>query len=182
MTIPALTAAQWQLVTDNRRLAAWVVQRWWSLLSVQDKEEAIAEAVLGLAAAARLYDPTRGATFASYATLRIRATLQDWQERRQRVREIQESSLPIADDYPLDRADPRQPLPEEQTHLRLTVEACRRCCKAREWRLLYLRYGVGLSCREIGRLLGVSPQAANERAKRLLAQLRERTEALASEV
>lgn len=71
-----LTPEQAAIVEANTALVWWVVNRWHSKASDDDKEEKVADGMLGLIRAAQLFDPAKGFTFSTYATNWIRATIQ----------------------------------------------------------------------------------------------------------
>jgi RNA polymerase sigma factor for flagellar operon FliA len=95
--LPALTATQEQLVTDNLVLVNHLAQSALSRVPAHvSKDELTSAGLLALVTCARDFDPGRGVPFAGYASTRIRGSIvdemrsRDWATRsvRRRAREL----------------------------------------------------------------------------------------------
>lgn len=71
-----LTAEQRAMVEANTALVPWFVNRWHSRASDEEKEEHVANGMLGLIRAVQLFDPTKGFKFSTYAHPWIRQAIQ----------------------------------------------------------------------------------------------------------
>src|SRR5437870_9787931 len=153
-----------------------------------DREDLIADGVLGLVQAARRYRGDRGASFGAYAARRVRGQVLDALRERdpltrtarrefrsaQRIAEdlpppYVEVSLERVGDLP-DKHREHQPAPRDERWTR--VARALRELPALERRVLVLSYGRGLTLREIGREVGLSESGVCRVRARALRRVR----------
>jgi RNA polymerase sigma factor FliA len=140
--------------------------------------------------AARRYDPSRGASFRTFAYCFVRGRIKDWARRvgqkrcdrhpsrPEKVFSLQALLRPRREgERPgefLDlESDPRQPDPSRGQQARDLVAACLRGCSARERTLLLMYYCDGRTMAQVAEALGTSESNVSYRHRDLLARLRE---------
>lgn len=170
------------LVEQNLRLVGYVVNR---TRTVLEREDAEAEARLGLLKAAQGFDPARGVAFSTYAVPTLVRHVQRGSRKAQDAREHEFSG-----DVPLTEAgdgetllelqpDPQAIDPEEaalRALERQELEAALSRLKPRTARFLRLKYGLDatpLGHAGAAEAVGVSRQGAWSLERRALKQLRE---------
>lgn len=162
-----LTPEQQALVIANVPLAHY----WWKRLAA-DCAEAREAAVDGLIRAAQGYDPARSARFTTYASLWIRAAMQDLHRKEaRRVHAVPFSTIEAGnpEGRPLAVLAPPDPDPFAGEILELA-----RCVlPEREGQVIRLHYAEGWTNVKIGRLLGVSKERVRQIRHEALARLRQ---------
>lgn len=71
-----LTLEQQRLVEENQGLVGWTIGRYFKSMLPHEEEDARQDGMIGLCAAARKFDPSKGFRFATYAPNWIRQAIQ----------------------------------------------------------------------------------------------------------
>jgi len=150
-----------------------------------DADALESDAMLGLVQAARTFDPDRGASFATYACVRIRGAMLDGLRERQHLRQTEVPLVFLSLDKPIGRDGDGRPatlgdvLPngEEpvgaEAETRETIAAMLRRAGPRDAQDLEDHYLHGITQEDIAARRGLSPSRISQRLKAARLRLQE---------
>lgn len=189
------TIASQPALQQHLGLAVWFAQvmcRRIAYLRKLDRDEVIAQALIGLARTLATYDPSRG-SLSAYAWRYVRSEMDHFLRHRGPV-SVSTDAIRNASDIPLERqklakaaltssttSNPDR-LPDQRPSATQTVEDTELLAYAlaglspRERQVIHLRYVEGLTCREIASQLGISHQLVSRIENEALAVMRIRLE------
>lgn len=148
-----------ELIENNIGLAHYISGKFYSM----DRDDVVSTSYLGLIKAADTYDPTKGAAFATWATIVIKTMLLHEYRHKKRLSKHEVFDIEILEE---------QSAPDP-CDLVVSLDAAKRiiknldCLKPRE-RVVLQGLGRGKSQKEIGQQIGVSQAHVSRIRKRVL--------------